>query len=216
MDETSSKNIIGSTDELRSIVGDCSGLAAKKSLPRLDQHCRQFIALTPFICVGTCSADGKADVSPRGDAPGFVRVIDDRTLLIPDRPGNNRVDTMSNIVENPSVGLIFMVPGFEDTLRINGRGSITRDPVLLASSEVNGKVPKLGILIQVEEAFLHCAKAFKRSELWDPASQTHRNLMPSLGRIILEQTAEAERPPAEAVVRETDERIEESYRTELY
>lgn len=216
MDGTSSKNIVGSTGELRSIVGDCSGLAAKKSLPRLDKHCRQFIALTPFICVGTCSADGKADVSPRGDAPGFVRVIDDRTLLIPDRPGNNRVDTMSNIVENPSVGLIFLVPGFEDTLRINGRGSITRDPALLAGSEVNGKAPKLGILIEVEEAFLHCAKAFKRSKLWDPASLTDRNVMPSLGRIILEQTAEAERPPAEAVMCEVDERIEESYRTELY
>ena len=138
----------------------------KKCIPSLDRHCREFIERSPFLCIGTSGAGGRADVSPRGDPPGFVQVLDDNTLFIPDRPGNNRLDTMTNIIENPNVGLLFLVPGFDDTLRVNGRATIVRDEALAQAAVVNGKEPKVGIRVEVEEAFLHCAKAFKRSRLW--------------------------------------------------
>ena len=206
---------IRSAAALRALFGRAEGLAVSKSLTRLDRHCREFIARSPFLCIGTTSADGRADVSPRGDPPGFVQVIDDRTIAIPDRPGNNRLDTMSNIVANPSVGLIFLIPGFDDTLRINGKATITRDPDLLACAAVNGKAPKVVIRVAVEEAFLHCAKAFRRSRLWDPASRVDRTTMPSLARMILEQTA-GEKKPDEAEVAACDTLIEEDYKTSMY
>lgn len=203
---------------LRDMIGSPAGLAAKKSLKRLDRHCRRFIELSPFLVIGTQNDAGKADVSPRGDPAGFVRVLDDTTLAIPERPGNNRLDTLTNILANPSVALIFLIPGFEDTLRVNGKAQLTRDPALLAEMAVNGKAPKIAIVVTVEEAFLHCAKAFKRSRLWDPSVRVDRKTMPSLSRIILEQVAEAERqaPPDESVMRESDEALEEHYRTGLY
>lgn len=203
---------------LREMIGRPEGLAAKKSLKRLDRHCRRFIELSPFLVIGTQNDAGKADVSPRGDPAGFVRVLDDTTLAIPERPGNNRLDTLTNILANPSVGLIFLIPGFEDTLRVNGKAQLTRDPALLAEMSVNGKAPRIAILVTVEEAFLHCAKAFKRSRLWDPSAQVDRKTMPSLSRIILEQVAEEERraAPDESVMRASDEALEEHYRTGLY
>lgn len=200
---------------LRALFGEPVPLAVRKSLTALDRHCRDFIARSPFLCIGTASRDGRADVSPRGDQPGFVLVLDERTLVIPDRPGNNRLDTMSNIVENPNVGLLFFIPGFEDTLRVNGRAEIVRDEALLACAEVEGKRPKVAIRVAVEECFLHCAKALRRSRLWDPESRVDRHVMPTLGRMILEQTAEGGRPPA-AEVAEADRAVEESYRTTLY
>jgi PPOX class probable FMN-dependent enzyme len=202
--------------ELRTLFGAPGPLAARKVLRALDQHCRDFIARSPFLCLGTAGREGRADVSPRGDRPGFVLVLDERTLVIPDRPGNNRVDSMSNIVENPNVGLLFFIPGFEDTLRVNGKAEIVRDEALLARTAVDGKQPKVAIRIAVEECFLHCAKALKRSRLWDPESRVDRRVMPSLGRIILEQTADAGQAPAEAEVQDADRRIDENYRTQLY
>jgi PPOX class probable FMN-dependent enzyme len=214
-DEGSTDFTLRSEAALRLLFGMAEGLAVRKALTRLDRHCREFIARSPFLCIGTTSADGCADVSPRGDPPGFVQVIDDRTIAIPDRPGNNRLDTMSNIIANPSVGLIFLIPGFDDTLRINGKATITRDPELLARAVVNGKAPKVVIRVAVDEAFLHCAKAFRRSRLWDPASRVDRKEMPSLARMILEQTA-GEKRPDEAEVTACDTAIEEDYRTSLY
>jgi PPOX class probable FMN-dependent enzyme len=214
-DDASSDFSIRSEAALRALFGRAEGLAVRKSLTRLDRHCREFIARSPFLCIGTTGANGRADVSPRGDPAGFVQVIDDRTIAIPDRPGNNRLDTMSNIVANPNVGLIFLIPGFDDTLRINGKATITRDPDLLARAAVNGKMPKVMIRVAVEEAFLHCAKAFRRSKLWDPASRVDRAAMPSLARMILEQTA-GEKKPEEAEVAACDTRIEEDYRTSMY
>lgn len=201
---------------LRDLFGPAMDLAVRKSLTALDRHCRDFIARSPFLCIGTSGKSGRADVSPRGDPPGFVQVLDERTLIIPDRPGNNRLDTMSNILENPAVGLLFLIPGFDDTLRINGKATIVRDEALLAGAEVNGKRPVVAIRVDVEEAFLHCAKALKRARLWDPASRVDRRVMPTLGRMILEQTAPAGTRPAEAVVAETDNLVEEAYRTNLY
>ena len=207
-------HVIRSEAGLRALFGHAQGLAVQKSLTRLDKHCRAFIAKSPFLCIGTMSPEGRADVSPRGDAPGFVQVLDDSTIAIPDRPGNNRLDTIGNIVANPSVGLLFMVPGFDDTLRVNGKATIVTDPKLLAAAEVNGKRPKVMIRIAVEEAFLHCAKAFKRSKLWDPASHVDRKTMPSLARMIMEQASPT--PPSETEVAKNDASVEENYRTELY
>ena len=208
--------VFTSSEELQSYIGAPMELAVRKAIAYLDRHCRSFIARSPFVSIGTAASNGRADVSPRGDAPGFVQVLDDNTLFIPDRPGNNRMDTMLNIIENPNVGLLFMVPGFEDLLRVNGRAQIVRDEDLLGQAVVNGKTPKVGILVAVDEAYLHCAKAVKRSRLWDEASRQDRTALPSLGKMILEQTAATNAPPAAEAVVQVDELIEENYRTSLY
>ncbi|MEX0810298.1 MAG: pyridoxamine 5'-phosphate oxidase family protein [Dongiaceae bacterium] len=207
--------MIRTEDELRALIGPLDPIALHKTITRLDPHCRQFISLSPFLCIGTFDADGRADVSPRGDAPGFVQVLDDRTIAIPDRPGNNRLDTMTNILANPSVGLLFFVPGFEDTLRINGKARLTNDPALMAAGTVNNRPPKVMIRVDVEEAFLHCAKALKRSKLWDPSVQVDRKTMPSLARMILEQI-EHNRCADEEFLADVDREIEDDYRQNLY
>lgn len=194
---------------LRALYGKPNVRAANKALSRLDAHCRAFIGLSPFCVLGTAAADGSADCSPKGDAPGFVRVLDDETLLIPDRLGNNRVDSMSNIVENPNVGLIFFVPGMNETLRVNGKAEITTDGALLEPLSVHGKRPRTGLVVKVEEAFLHCAKALMRSKLWDPERHIDRESFPSLGRILADQTGVQSPEIAEAAV-------EEAYRDKLY
>jgi PPOX class probable FMN-dependent enzyme len=207
--------LIRTEDELRALIGPLDPIAVRKTITRLDPHCRQFISLSPFLCIGTFDADGRADVSPRGDAPGFVQVIDDRTIAIPDRPGNNRLDTMTNILANPSVGLLFFIPGFEDTLRINGKARLTNDPALMAAGTVNNRPPKVMIRVDVEEAFLHCAKALKRSKLWDPSVQVDRKTMPSLARMILEQI-EHNKCADEAFLSAVDREIEDDYKQNLY
>ena len=151
---------------------------------RLDEYCRQIIALSPF-CVIATQGDGGADITPRGDPPGFVRVLDDRHLLLPDRVGNNRLDTMTNLFQNPAIGVIFLVPGMNETLRINGTAKITDDARLLEPCAVNQKNPKIGLLITVHEAFMHCAKALVRSKLWDPVQHIDRAQLPSFAEIML-------------------------------
>lgn len=180
---------IGSEQELRALHAPPSDLVKRKCVDRLDRHCRDFIALSPFLVLGTANAEGKADVSPRGDPPGFVKVLDDRTLLIPDRPGNNLLDSLSNIVANPEVGLLFVIPGFDDTLRVNGRAEVVRDPALLAPLAVEGKPPKVAIRVAVREVYLHCAKSFRRARLWDPAARVPRDTLPSLGKMVMDMTA---------------------------
>jgi uncharacterized protein len=199
---------------LRGMYEATHTLAALKSRPALDAHSRAFIARAPFLCIGTQNPDGKADVSPRGDPAGFVRVLDDSTIAIPDRPGNNRLDTLVNILANPSVGLLFIVPGFDDTLRINGKATLVTDPALLETMKVNDRSPRLAIVVRVEEAFLHCAKAFRRSHLWDPAHFQKRGEMPSLLKIILDQTTGA--PESEAEMKKIDEGLEDDYRRSMY
>ena len=206
--------IIGDETALRALYEPTHGLALQKCLPTLSKHAREFISRSPFLCIGTQNAEGQADVSPRGDPAGFVQVLDDRTLAIPDRPGNNRLDTLSNIVANPEVGLLFMVPGFDDTLRVNGRAMLVRDPSLLETMGVNGRTPKLAIVVEVREVFMHCAKAFRRSHLWDPAYRQDRSEMPSLVKIILDETTGA--PEDEAEMRRMDDNLEEAYRKTLY
>lgn len=207
---------IATVAELRRLFVPAEGLAAKKARPKLDRHARDYIALSPFLCIATTGANGRADVSPRGDPPGFVQVLDDQTIAIPDRPGNNRLDTMENIIANPNVGLIFMIPGFEDTLRINGKATITADPAVLERATIDRKQPKVAIRVAVEEAFFHCAKAFRRSRLWQAEAQIDRKTMPTLARIIMEQTAAADAPPRDEDVIACDTAIEQDYRTQLY
>jgi uncharacterized protein len=205
---------ITSESALRALFPATHDLAIKKQLATLDTHAMAFIARSPFLCIGTQNAQGRADVSPRGDPPGFVRVLDPHTLAIPDRPGNNRLDTLVNIVTNPRVGLLFMVPGFDDTLRINGQAMVVTDPLLLASMAVNDRKPTVAIVVTVEEAFLHCAKAFRRSRLWDPASLQDRKDMPSLINLILDQTTGAPTDPAER--QKNDAALEDDYRNSMY
>jgi uncharacterized protein len=188
---------------LREIYGAPSERAVKKQLTRFDRHCRNFIALSPFLVIASSDPAGRCDASPKGDAPGFVRIIDDQTLLIPDRLGNNRVDTLGNLLERPGVGLIFFVPGVNETLRVNGRAQVTTDPALLEPLAVNGKVPRSGILVAAEEVYFHCGKALIRSDLWNPDKQLKRGDFPSIGRIVAEQVGgmdpeEAERATAES------------------
>ena len=162
------KDIVTSREELRALFGAPSERAVRKDRGRLDAHTRAFIARSPFVLIATAGTAGRCDVSPKGDAPGFVMVLDDTHLAIPDRVGNNRIDGLTNIVENPHLGLIFLIPGREDTLRVNGRACIVRDEEILAPLAVQGKRPKVAIGVEIEECFLHCAKAFKRSALWRP------------------------------------------------
>lgn len=175
--------------QLRDHFGQISPLAEKKVLQRLDRFCRDFIALSPFLVLATSDGKGNADASPRGDAPGFVAVLDDKTMLIPDRRGNNRIDSFQNIMDAPGVGLIFFVPGIDETLRVNGKATITQDTQFLAGLAARGVTPTIGMKISVDEAYFHCGKALMRSKLWDKAAQVERSAFPSLGRIISEQTA---------------------------
>jgi len=203
-------------DTLRDMMGDPSELAVRKSITKLDKHCREFIRRSPFVCIGTFDGQGKADISPKGDPPGFVQVLDDQTLFIPDRPGNNRLDSMSNLIQNPAIALLFMIPGFNETLRVNGQAVVVQDDVLNEKSSINDKTPKVGIRVSVDTTFLHCAKAFKRSKLWEPESRQNRKEMPSLGQIIIEQTTPAEEDVEPDDVTRAEQAIEKSNRTRLY
>ena len=179
------RDLVTSMESLRAVVGgEPSEVARKKELPALDAHARAFIARSPFLLLGTADADGRCDVSPKGDAPGFVRVLDERHLVIPDRLGNNRLDGMRNVVQNGHVGLIFFIPGREDTLRVNGRARIVRDEALLDALAVGGKRPVTALLVEVEQCFLHCARAFKRAGLWQPERWPDASTVPSMQRMI--------------------------------
>jgi hypothetical protein len=206
--------VVKTEEELRSFFPATHPVAVEKCQNALDKHARDFVARSPFLCIGTQSSDGSADVSPRGDPCGFVKVLDDHTLLIPDRPGNNRLDTQANIIANPAVGLLFMIPGFDDTLRINGTARISRDPELLQLMTIRDRLPLVAIVVTVEEVFLHCAKAFRRSRLWDPDQLQDRSDMPSLRKIILDQTSAEPVDPEE--VRQMDAELEASYRRTMY
>jgi len=202
-------DVVGDLDELRGIYGPPNERSLKKQLSRFDNHCRAFIARSPFLVIASSDPSGRCDASPKGDAPGFVQVLDDATLLIPDRLGNNRVDTIGNLLARPGVGLIFFVPGLNETLRVNGRARITTDPGLLEPLAVNGKVPRSGILLAAEEIYFHCGKALIRSDLWNPEKQHRRAEFPSLGRILADQIGGIS-------VEESERLTTESYRTRLY
>ena len=175
--------IVKNEAELRSLIGEPAELTRAKISDRLNSMTRLFIERSPLVCVATSDGAGNCDVSPRGDPAGFVRTIDDRTLLIPERPGNRLADSLRNILANPRIGLLFIVPGVTDTFRVNGRASITVDADLLAPSAVEGKPPLLGILVDVDEAYTQCSKAFLRSHLWDPERFVDPSAMPTGGQV---------------------------------
>ncbi len=196
---------------LRDVLGSPSDLTVRKQLAALDHHCRAFIALSPFLLLGSVDATGRQDVSPRGDAPGFALVLDDTTLAIPERPGNRRLDTLRNILQTGAVGLLFLVPGVEETLRVNGRACLVRDANILERLSAQGKRPALAIGVEVEECFMHCAKCMKRSRLWDPTRWPDHTALPSLGQMLLDQTR-----PADTTAADLDAYLAESYTKRLY
>jgi len=181
-------DVITEEAELRGIFGQPSERVLNKQIDRLDVHCRAIIKKCPFILLGTSNTEGRCDVSPKGDYPGFVRVLDDRTIAIPDLPGNNRLDTLRNMISNPQVGLIFMIPGMDETLRINGKIQLVRDAELLESMAYEGKSPKLAIVVHVQEVFTHCPKAFLRSKLWSDEFRIDRSELPSFAEILKDHT----------------------------
>jgi PPOX class probable FMN-dependent enzyme len=194
---------------LRDIYTEPSEVARLKEFETLDDFCRQFIARSPFVCIATTAANGTADCSPRGDPPGFVRVVDDRTIVIPDRKGNNRVDTLSNVVANPGVGLLFMVPGIDETLRVSGHAEIITGDAVLAPFAIAGRVPSSALKVTAQKIFFHCGKALIRAGLWDPDTAIDRDSFPTLGKILSEQTKTS-------TVMEAEARVAESYAKKLY
>lgn len=191
-----SVHVLGSMDEVRARHPSPMSRATDKVLTRLDRHCRAILARSTFCLIGTQGRDG-ADVSPRGDPPGFARALDDRHLLIPDRIGNNRFDSYANVFETGMVGLLFLVPGMAETLRINGTARVTDDAALLAGSSVRDRAPAIGLLVEIREAYLHCAKSINRAGLWDPSRHIDRDELPSYGDMLVEHCAGLTRAESE-------------------
>ena len=178
---------INSVEALRTLYREPGEKSLRKQLDRLDHHCRRFVALSPFLVIASTDADGRVDASPRGGDPGFVKVLDDRTVLIPDSPGNNRLDSLQNLIGRAGVGMLFMIPGVDETLRINGRATLRTDEALLALCTNERRRPPLVIAVEVKEAYLHCAKALMRSKLWDVGAKQERSVLPTMGQMLKDQ-----------------------------
>lgn len=197
-------DFIKSREELRAHYKAASPGSLRKEMKTLDAHAKGFLGRSPFVLIGSSDGNGSADVTPKGDRPGFVAVLDDTTIAIPDRPGNNRLDTWENVVANPAVGLLFLIPGMDETLRINGEARITVDGTLRERLAAEGKLPASVMVVAIRAVYMHCAKAFMRSELWEPATWPDRASLPTLGQILKDQLAltesaeEADRNLAEA------------------
>lgn len=198
-------------EELRSLIGYPSELVKRKVITYLDEHCRDFIARSPFLVISTADDSGFCDVSPRGDMPGFALVLDEKHLIIPERPGNKRVDTLRNILSNPKAGLLFLIPGLGETLRVNGKASLVKDDSLLEKMAVNGKKPLLGICVEVQECFIHCAKAMKRSGIWEPHTWCDKDSLPNAAKILSEHVK-----LPNLTAEEIDKSLQEDYENELY
>jgi len=203
--------VLTSEQDLRALVGVPGARSLKKERRSLDEHDRAFIAQSPFLLLASSNADGRCDVSPKGDAPGFVQIIDDRRLVIPERPGNKRLDGMLNVLANPHIGLIFLVPGRQETLRVNGKAWITRDPQLLERCVAQNKVPLVAIGVEVEQCFLHCPKAFIRSRLWQQQTWPAADALPSMACVLFDQIR-----PADATLQDYEHALEESNTKGLY
>ncbi|WP_419887480.1 pyridoxamine 5'-phosphate oxidase family protein [Neobacillus niacini] len=205
------KDFVQTEEELRKLIGFPSELVERKIITYLDQHCEEYISKSPFLVIASSDSAGKGDVSPRGDMPGFVKVLNENYLIIPERPGNKRIDTMRNILANPNVGLLFMIPGLGETLRVNGNAYLVKDVDLLEQMSVRGRTPLLCIGVEVEECYIHCAKAFKRSSLWEPSSWAAKETLPSAAKIIFDHA----RLPGSST-ESIEERLKEGYSKRLY
>jgi PPOX class probable FMN-dependent enzyme len=201
---------IDTHEALRDLIGETKPRTKQKILDHLDEHARNLIAHSPFVLLATSAPDGSCDVSPRGDPAGSVLVLDDRTLVLADRPGNKLIDSFRNIVDNPHAGLLFLVPGMNETLRVNGRAKLLSDAPFFDSLVVQGKRPKLAVVIEVEELYMHCAKAFLRSSLWDPSTWPERSTLPTLGTILRDQLSLA------TSAKELDDDLNERALTQQY
>ena len=204
------KDVITTEEQLVAITGEASGAAVDKVQTSLDKHIKTFIAHSPFVMIASADATGRMDISPKGDPPGFVRVLDDTTLAIPDRKGNRRADTFRNVLENPKVGLFFLAPGYRETLRISGTAQIVRDAELRESMAINGSVPELALVVSVVDTFFHCAKCMIRSGMWQPEKWPDISDIPTFGQILIDQTHSHD------TASNKDKELEESYRTRLY
>ncbi len=190
------RDVVTSPEELRQIAGDIYPAAVTKVVDRLDDYCIDFIRHAPFFVIGSGGGNRNVDVSPKGDPAGFVRIIDERTLAIPDRPGNARMDTFLNVLEDPKVAVIFMVPGRKDTLRVGGRAQIVGDEAVRRSMIEHGKVPRLAMVVEIERVFFHCTKCMVRSNLWNPKAWPDTSGMQSFGAALVAQ-ARLKATPAE-------------------
>jgi PPOX class probable FMN-dependent enzyme len=202
--------IIESESELREVVGKPGNAVTAKTIDHLDEHCRTFIQSSPFMLVASSDSSGNVDVSPKGDPRGFVQVLDEKTLAIPDRPGNRRADTFSNVVQHPSVGLIFLVPGMQETLRVSGQAQLVVDQELLDSMQERGRAPALAMVVHVEEVFFHCAKCIIRSSLWNSESWGSTSGLPTLAETMVDHGG------LEMSVEELGAAIEKDARDRLY
>ena len=196
-------------EQLRQHYRPVQERASAKQLGHLEVHSRRFIELSPFIAVSSCGADGLADVSPRGERPGFVHVISDSCLAIPDRPGNNRLDTLQNLIANPAIGLMFVIPGVNEVLRINGTAEIRNDPELMQRFTVNERPPLMVIVVNVVEVYLHCAKAITRSQLWNEDAKVDRSQLPTMSEMLRDQIGSD-------ISFETQEDMERRHKTQIY
>jgi hypothetical protein len=203
---------ITTLEALRALYDPVRERSAKKELPQLDVHATRFIGLSPLVVLSSAGASSALDASPRGGEPGFVKVLDPQTLLIPDAPGNNRLDTLENIVQTGQIGLLFLVPGMDETLRVNGRAMLTTDEADRERCTDARRVPKLVIRVTVQASYLHCAKALMRSSLWDASRQVERSVMPSMGEMLRDQIGD--RLSTDAPV-ETQAQMLERYRQTL-
>jgi uncharacterized protein len=209
------KNIITSRETLRTIIRQPSELVIAKEINFLDEHCKNLIALSPFVLIATSNKQGHCDVSPKGDAAGFVQVLDDKHLAIPDRPGNARLDSLENILENSQIGLLFVIPGTRETLRINGKATIVQDDEVLDKGIVDGKRPTLAIGVEVQEVFIHCAKAFIRSNLWKSETWPSLEGLPTFAKMLIDHV-NAENIKTDMTEKQLDDLLEHDYKAKLY
>ena len=198
------EHLVTSMEQLQALYGERMPASVIKEIDHINAHYRALIEAAPFVAIATCGPEG-LDCSPKGDPAGFIRILDDKTLAIPDRPGNNRIDGFRNIVRDPRIALLFLIPGVGETLRVNGRAAISVDPDLMASFAINGKLPRCVLIVHVESAYFHCSKAIVRSKLWDEATKIDRKSLPSTGSIVAELSKG--RLGGEAYDREMPERI---------
>lgn len=205
------QDTIHSKQEIHALCGYPNELVNHKAVQRIDDPIRDFISKSPLLFMATSDAAGHCDVSPRGDEAGFVFVLDDQHLIIPERPGNKRFDSLSNILDNPQIGLIFVIPGLKETLRINGRACIVKDPKLLEQMKAKNKVPLLGIGVQVEECYIHCAKAFMRSQVWETNTWLSKEALPNPAAILAEHTKKLGKTE-----QEIQQSLQDSYKNRLY
>lgn len=203
-------NNVTTKEQLRSLYSEPSLLSQQKFMDALDEHCQAIVALSPFVCIATIADDGSLDISPRGDPPGSIQVLDASHMLIPDRRGNNRLDTLTNLMSNPQIALFFVVPGVIESLRVSGQAKVIHADPRLDRCAINGKTPPTGILVEVHKACLQCGKALKRSALWEDTYRANRDELPSFGTMLADQTDTGKTPE------ELDASINKAYEEKLY